>query len=82
MPQQERRRTSSDLDPHVTILGTRELLLKQAVQLGGVLPIQVEALADFAGDGAVGRAVCLEEEVGRAIDLDPRVAAFRGRASE
>jgi hypothetical protein len=43
------------------VLDTRELALKQDLQLGGAIAIQVQALADFAGDGAIGCAVCLEQ---------------------
>lgn len=36
----------------------------------------MQALADLAGHRAVGRAVCLEQKVRRAVDLDRAEAAF------
>jgi len=43
--------------------------------------IQMQALADFARHRAIGRAVRLEQKVGRAVDLDRAEAAsvFFGR---
>jgi hypothetical protein len=45
------REGSGDLAPTETYLDTRELALEQGFELGGVVAIEVQALADFAGDG-------------------------------